>query len=138
MTGNNICIRSYRMFEKICFAIQNKRYVCVCVCECRITKHFSLISEKRDNNPVGERKFLLYYKIFHRLFAGRCMWQCFVLCNNEKILPLSIWWVIAPFIASTLASNWRSSSFSFLPKKTMIATFSLVCPEYKTDSFSIR
>lgn len=51
-----------------------------------------------------------------------------------KILPLSIWLVIAPFIASMLASNRRSSSFSFLPKKTMITTFSFVCPEYKTIS----
>jgi len=53
----------------------------------------------------------------------------------NKLLPLSIWWIIAPFIASVLASNRRSSSFSFLPKKTIVTTFSFMPRSGTWDSF---
>lgn len=55
--------------------------------------------------------------------------------STLPLLPLSIWWITEPFMASILANNRRSSSFSFLPKKTMIAIFSFVLPSGTQDPF---
>lgn len=112
------------MFEEICLAIEN-----ACSYICKVRKYFSLISRKSWQQFRRKTLLFITYARNHSHPRPDATLRIDVPSrNDEQTLPLSIWWIIVPFIASMLANNRRSSSFSFLPKKTMITTFNSVPP----------